>query len=49
MDMKICIEGVENAQEWLKIRKLRPEFTQGYFWGKPCGYEEFMTKFIERK
>ena len=49
LDMKICIEGVENAQEWLKIRKLRPEFTQGYFWGKPCGYEEFMTKFIERK
>ena len=49
LDMKICIEGVENAQEWLKIRKLRPEFTQGYFWGKPCEYEEFMTKFIERK
>ena len=49
LDMKICIEGVENAQEWLKIRKLRPEFTQGYFWGKPCGYEEFMRKFIERK
>ena len=23
--------------------------TQGYFWGKPCGYEEFMRKFIERK
>ena len=49
LDMKICTEGVENAQEWLKIRKLRPEFTQGYFWGKPCGYEEFMRKFIERK
>ena len=49
LDMKICIEGIESAQEWLKIRKLCPEFTQGYFWGKPCGYEEFMRKFIERK
>ncbi len=48
LDMKICIEGVENAQEWLKIRKLCPEFTQGYFWGKPCGYEEFMRKFVDK-
>ena len=48
LDMKICIEGVENAQEWLKIRKLCPEFTQGYFWGKPCGYEEFMKKFTNK-
>ena len=49
LDMKICIEGVENAQEWLKIRKLSPEFTQGYFWGKPCGYEEFVRKFVQEK
>ena len=49
LDMQICIEGVESAQEWLKIRKLCPEFTQGYFWGKPCGYEEFVRKFVQEK
>ena len=49
LDMKICIEGIESAQEWLKIRKLCPEFTQGYFWGKPCGYEEFVRKFVQEK
>ena len=49
LDMKICIEGIESAQEWLKIRKLCPEFTQGYFWGKPCGYEEFVRKFVQDK
>ena len=49
LDMKICIEGIESAQEWLKIRKLCPEFTQGYFWGKPCGYEEFVRKFVQKK
>ena len=31
LDMRICIEGVENEQEWAMIRKLYPEFTQGYF------------------
>ena len=36
LDLRICIEGVENEQEWAMIRKLYPEFTQGYFWGKPC-------------
>ena len=33
LDLRICIEGVENEQEWAMIRKLYPEFTQGYFWG----------------
>ena len=28
LDMRICIEGVENEQEWAMIRKLYPEFTQ---------------------
>ena len=49
LDMRICIEGVENEQEWAMIRKLYPEFTQGYFWGKPCGYEEFVRKFVQEK
>ena len=49
LDMRICIEGVENEQEWAMIRKLYPEFTQGYFWGKPCEYEEFMRKFTESR
>ena len=49
LDLRICIEGVENEQEWAMIRKLYPEFTQGYFWGKPCEYEEFMRKFTESR
>ena len=49
LDMRICIEGVENEQEWAMIRKLYPEFTQGYFWGKPCRYEEFIEKFTENR
>ena len=49
LDLRICIEGVENEQEWAMIRKLYPEFTLGYFWGKPCEYEEFMRKFTESR
>ena len=24
-------------------------FGQGFFWGRPCGYDEFVRQFIEKK
>lgn len=49
LGLKICIEGVENQEEWAKIQKLEPDFGQGFFWGRPCGYDEFVRQFIEKK
>lgn len=49
LGLKICIEGVENQEEWAKIQKLEPDFGQGFFWGTPCGYDEFVRQFIEKK
>lgn len=48
LGLKLCIEGVENEEEWAKIKLLAPEFGQGYFWGKPCGYEDFVRQFVEK-
>ena len=44
-ERSFTVKAVADEQEWTMIRKLYPEFTQGYFWGKPCGYEEFIEKF----
>ena len=47
LEIKLCIEGVENEEEWMKIKHLKPDFGQGYLWGKPCGYEDFIRQFVK--
>lgn len=47
LGMELCIEGVENEEEWEKIRQLQPNYSQGYFWGKPCSYGEFVEQFLK--
>lgn len=49
LGVRLCIEGVENNEEWGKIIKLSPDYSQGFFWGKPCGYEDFVRQFVQRK
>lgn len=44
---KFCIEGIETSQELNKICGIGPDYIQGYYFGKPCPYEEFTQKYIE--
>lgn len=48
LNLKLCIEGVENEIEWARVQKLQPDFCQGYFWGRPCAYEVFVEKFLKK-
>ena len=48
LGLKLCIEGVENKEEWAKIQNLRPDYSQGFFWGRPCPYEDFVRQFVEK-
>ena len=48
LGLKICIEGVENEEEWAKIKKLKPEYCQGFYWGKPCEYDDFIRQFVDK-
>ncbi len=41
LDMSLCIEGTETMEEVDAIKKLLPEFMQGYYFGKPCPIDEF--------
>lgn len=48
INTKFCIEGIETSQELDKICGIEPDYIQGYYFGKPCPYEEFNKKYIER-
>ena len=44
---KFCIEGIETEDELNKICKMGPDYIQGYFFGKPCAYDNFVTDYIK--
>lgn len=44
---KFCIEGIETKEELDRIRKIDPDYIQGYYYGKPCPLSEFMDQFID--
>lgn len=46
IDLKICVEGVETMEELAEIEKLSADCIQGYYYGKPCTYPDFMQKFV---
>ncbi len=46
LNLKFCTEGIETAQERSRIQKLFPDYYQGFYFGKPCGYEDFLKQFV---
>lgn len=44
--LKLCIEGIETKEELNKIREIEPDFIQGYYFGKPCNFENFKEQFV---
>ena len=46
LGLKICVEGIETEEELEGIRKLGPDFIQGYYYGRPCPAGEFMLQFF---
>ena len=49
LGLKICIEGVETKGEMEKIKSMCPNFFQGYFFGRTCPYEDFVSQFVKDK
>lgn len=48
LGLKICVEGVETEEELKDIRTLRPDFIQGFYFGRPCPEEEFIKNFLRQ-
>jgi EAL domain-containing protein (putative c-di-GMP-specific phosphodiesterase class I) len=48
MNIKVCVEGIETIDEFNKMKQLSPNYCQGYYFGEPCPYDEFVAKFITK-
>lgn len=46
INLKVCIEGVENQEELVRIKELHPEYIQGYYFGRPMDSETFYRESI---
>lgn len=46
LNLKICVEGIETEEEQKKIQELSPDYTQGFYFGRPCPYEQFLEQFV---
>lgn len=42
VDVKICIEGVETKDELDKIMKMKPDYIQGFYYGRPCSLDKLL-------
>lgn len=46
MNLHMCVEGVETDQELSMVLDLSPDFIQGYYYGEPCAYHEFLNLYV---
>ena len=47
INLNLCIEGVETEEELESINRLKQDYIQGYYFGKPCPYEQFYEQFVK--
>lgn len=47
MELRICVEGVETPSELDRMKELLPDYCQGYYFGKPCPFDEFIDSFVK--
>jgi diguanylate cyclase (GGDEF)-like protein len=47
LNIKICIEGIENEHEEECMKKIAYDYNQGYYYGKPCSYDDFLKNNIK--
>jgi EAL domain-containing protein (putative c-di-GMP-specific phosphodiesterase class I) len=47
IDLKVCLEGVETNDEKDVLNVLRPDYIQGYLFGKPMPEKDFKSSFFE--
>lgn len=45
--LKLCIEGIETAEELSKICEIDPDYIQGYYFGKPCSLQQFWEEHLK--
>ena len=49
INLKLCIEGIETKEEFTRICEIDPDYIQGYYFGKPCPFEQFRWQFVSNQ
>lgn len=47
LNLKICIEGIETEEELDRMLNLNPDYSQGFYFGKPCPLLDFIEQFVK--
>lgn len=48
LNLKICIEGIETEEEHKRMLDLNPDYSQGFYYGKPCPLVDFIEQFVKK-
>ena len=48
LNIRVCIEGIETEKELERISVLKPDYIQGYYFGRPVPEKEFTARFIRK-
>lgn len=46
IDLKLCIEGIETKEELEKVKKMNPDYIQGYYFGRPAPLSVFLEEYV---
>ena len=47
LNLKICIEGIETEEERDRMLTINPDYSQGFYFGKPCPLLDFIEQFVK--
>ncbi len=48
LNLKICIEGIETEEEHNRMLTLKPDYNQGFYFGRPCPLYDFIEQFVKK-
>ncbi len=47
INVRICAEGIEEKEWCLKMKEMKVDYLQGYFFCRPCGKERFLQQYAK--
>ena len=45
INVRICAEGIEEREWLLKMKAMKVDYLQGYYFGRPCGKKQFLQQY----
>ena len=45
INVRICAEGTEEKEWLLKMKEMKVDYLQGYYFGRPCGKKQFLQQY----